>query len=45
MAPDVRRAFGDIFRSKTGAGEQTAEAWLSELAASNRYVIDVWAAS
>jgi cytochrome P450/NADPH-cytochrome P450 reductase len=45
MAPDVRRVFAEIFRAKTGAGEQTAEAWLNELAADQRYVIDVWAAS
>lgn len=45
MAPDVRRAFAEIFRAKAGAGEQTSEAWLNELASNHRYVVDVWAAS
>jgi cytochrome P450/NADPH-cytochrome P450 reductase len=45
MAPDVRRAFGDIFQAHTGAGEATAAAWLNDLAFSGRYVVDVWAAT
>jgi len=45
MAPDVRAAFASIYRAKTGAGEPEAEAWLTELAAQQRYLTDVWAAS
>ncbi|MDY6998630.1 MAG: hypothetical protein SW019_18690, partial [Actinomycetota bacterium] len=43
MAPAVRRAFLDIYRQRTGAGEDTARAWLDGLVASDRYVEDVWA--
>jgi cytochrome P450/NADPH-cytochrome P450 reductase len=45
MAPDVRRTFAAIYREKTGAGEAEAESWLDEMAAHNRYLVDVWAAS
>jgi cytochrome P450/NADPH-cytochrome P450 reductase len=45
MAPDVRAAFGSIYRAKTGADEAQAEAWLTELAAQQRYLTDVWASS
>jgi cytochrome P450/NADPH-cytochrome P450 reductase len=45
MAPDVRAAFATIYRAKTGAGEQQAEAWLNELSAQQRYLTDVWASS
>jgi cytochrome P450/NADPH-cytochrome P450 reductase len=45
MAPDVRAAFGAIYRAKTGASEEKAEAWLMELAAQQRYLSDVWASS
>jgi cytochrome P450 / NADPH-cytochrome P450 reductase len=45
MAPDVRRTFAAVYSEKTGEGEATAEQWLSELAAQNRYLVDVWAAS
>jgi cytochrome P450 / NADPH-cytochrome P450 reductase len=43
MAPDVRRAFAAIHRAKTGRAEAQAEAWLDDLAARNRYLVDVWA--
>ncbi|MEP7359108.1 MAG: hypothetical protein ABI847_17790, partial [Anaerolineales bacterium] len=45
MAPAVRRAFGQIYRAKTGADEAAAEAWLAQLAADHRYLADVWAAT
>ena len=45
MAPDVRRTFAAVYREKTGAGETEAERWLNDLAAQNRYLVDVWAAS
>ena len=45
MAPDVRRAFAAIHREKTGGDDRAAEAWLGDLAARGRYLVDVWAAS
>ena len=45
MAPDVRRAFAAIHAQQTGGGEAAANRWLDELAAENRYLVDVWAAS
>jgi cytochrome P450/NADPH-cytochrome P450 reductase len=44
-APDVRPAFAAIQAQKTGAEEAAANRWLDELAAENRYLVDVWAAS
>ena len=43
MAPDVRRAFAAIHRAKTGGTAAQAEAWLDDLVARNRYLVDVWA--
>jgi cytochrome P450 / NADPH-cytochrome P450 reductase len=43
MAPDVRRGFLTIHRAKTGGTEAQAEAWLDDLTARNRYLVDVWA--
>ena len=45
MAPDVRRAFAAIYQERAGADERRAEAWLDELVAARRYLVDVWAAS
>ena len=45
MAPDVRRAFATVFRQATGKDEPAAEAWLAQLTAENRYLVDVWAAT
>jgi cytochrome P450/NADPH-cytochrome P450 reductase len=45
MAPDVRAAFGSIYRARTNASEQQAEAWLTELTVQQRYLTDVWASS
>jgi cytochrome P450/NADPH-cytochrome P450 reductase len=44
MAPDVRRAFAEVFREHTGASEADAQAWLTGLVAANRYLEDIWAA-
>jgi cytochrome P450/NADPH-cytochrome P450 reductase len=49
MAPDVRKAFADIYSEKTHTGEtgprpQEAEQWLDDLSASDRYLVDVWPA-
>ena len=45
MAPDVRRAFATVFRQATGKDDAAAEAWLVQLTAENRYLVDVWAAT
>ncbi len=45
MAPDVRRTFAAIYCERTGASAADAEAWLNELTAQNRYLVDVWAAN
>ncbi len=45
MAPDVRRAFGELFRERTGTSEADAQAWLTGLMASNRYLEDIWGGS
>jgi len=45
MAPDVTRAFIEIYPGKTGAGEPEARSWLDEMAAAGRYVVDVWPSS
>lgn len=43
MAPAVRGAFRDIYRRYTGADEDAATDWLTDLVSSDRYVEDVWA--
>lgn len=43
MAPAVRQAFIDIYRTHTGADETHARDWLIDLVASDHYVEDVWA--
>lgn len=43
MAPAVREAFLDIYRSRTGADADAAQRWLTGLVESDRYVEDVWA--
>ncbi|MEN4447502.1 cytochrome P450 [Mycobacterium sp. SM3041] len=43
MAPAVRAAFQDIYRSKTGTDDEAARAWLAGLVSTDRYVEDVWA--
>ena len=44
MAPDVRRAFTQICAENTGKSELEATAWMEDLDAKGRYLIDVWAA-
>jgi cytochrome P450/NADPH-cytochrome P450 reductase len=43
MAPAVRAAFQNIYRSRTGADADAARAWLAGLVNTDRYVEDVWA--
>ena len=45
MAPDVRRTFAAIYREKAGKRAAEAEAWLNEMTAANRYLVDVWASN
>jgi cytochrome P450/NADPH-cytochrome P450 reductase len=42
MAPDVRKAFAEIYATKMGTSEQEANQWLDELTAQGRYLVDVW---
>ena len=43
MEPDVRRALIDLFCERSGAAAADGEDWMKDLAARNRYVLDVWA--
>ncbi|MCP9274000.1 cytochrome P450 [Mycolicibacterium arenosum] len=43
MAPAVRAAFREIYRSRTGGDDAAAKDWLEGLVASDHYVEDVWA--
>jgi cytochrome P450/NADPH-cytochrome P450 reductase len=45
MAPDVRRAFTDVFREQTGRSQADADAWLTGLRAEHRYLEDIWGGS
>jgi cytochrome P450/NADPH-cytochrome P450 reductase len=45
MAPQVRQAFVDLFRERTGAGVADGQAWLAGLIAGRRYLEDIWASS
>jgi len=43
MEPDVKRRLMDIYREKTNADEASAQRWIDDMGAQNRYVLDVWA--
>ncbi|MER7841254.1 cytochrome P450 [Streptomyces sp. NPDC096040] len=43
MAPAVREALAAIYREKTGADDETAQQWLAQLEADERYQQDVFA--
>ena len=45
MAPDVRQAFAAVFQERTGTGAADAQAWLTGLVASHRYLEDIWASA
>jgi cytochrome P450 / NADPH-cytochrome P450 reductase len=45
MEPDVKRRLMDIYREKTGNGEDAAARWIDDMGTQNRYVLDVWAGS
>ena len=42
MEPDVRRTLTLIHSEETGSEIQQSEAWLNDLVAQERYVLDVW---
>jgi cytochrome P450/NADPH-cytochrome P450 reductase len=42
IAPGVRSALTTIFSDKTGTGEADAQAWLSGLRTTDRFVEDIW---
>jgi cytochrome P450/NADPH-cytochrome P450 reductase len=42
MAPGVRAALTEVFRTKTLVGEADAEAWFAGLRAGGRYLEDIW---
>jgi cytochrome P450/NADPH-cytochrome P450 reductase len=43
MEPDVKAALVTIYRERSGADADTAQRWIDDLGAWNRYVLDVWA--
>jgi cytochrome P450/NADPH-cytochrome P450 reductase len=43
MEPDVKRALTRIYAEEKDADPAEADAWMEQLAVSNRYVLDVWA--
>ena len=45
MAPDVRLAFAEVFQERTAATAAYAQAWLTGLVASHRYLEDIWASA
>ncbi|MDB5092294.1 MAG: NADPH--cytochrome reductase, partial [Candidatus Eremiobacteraeota bacterium] len=45
MEPDVRDAFRALYQRKTSSTPEAANAWLDNLTATNRYVLDVWAST
>ncbi len=45
MEPDVRRTLIALRRERAGASEEAGKAWLDDLAAASRYVLDVWSGS
>jgi len=45
MEPDVRRALTLIYSEEMDVSAQAAEAWMEQMMADNRYVLDVWASN
>lgn len=45
MEPDVKRTLVDLYCASTAADQASGDAWMSRLAADNRYVLDVWTSS
>ncbi|WFU45452.1 cytochrome P450 (plasmid) [Bradyrhizobium sp. CB82] len=45
MAPDVRKALMGVFQQRTGTTAADAQAWLTGLTSSHRYLEDIWASA
>jgi cytochrome P450 / NADPH-cytochrome P450 reductase len=45
MAPDVRQTFAGVFQERTATTAADAQAWLTGLVASHRYLEDIWASA
>ena len=45
MAPDVREAFARVFQEHAATTAADAQAWLTGLVASHRYLEDIWASA
>jgi cytochrome P450/NADPH-cytochrome P450 reductase len=45
MAPQLRQAFVDLFRARTGAGAADGQAWMTGLVHGQRYLEDIWAST
>ena len=45
MAPDVRQAVAGLFQERTGTSASDAQAWLTGLMSSQRYLEDIWASA
>jgi cytochrome P450 / NADPH-cytochrome P450 reductase len=43
MEPDVKAALVAIYRERSGSDADSAQRWIDDLGAKNRYVLDVWA--
>ena len=43
MEPDVKRALTEICADRRGIDREAAQAWMAQMAADDRYVLDVWA--
>lgn len=43
MEPDVKRALARIYAEEKDVDAGTADAWMEQMSAQNRYVLDVWA--
>ena len=45
MAPDVRQAFAGLFQERSATTAADAQAWLTGLVGSHRYLEDIWASA
>lgn len=43
MAPDVRKAFRELYQSRTNSNEAQSLQWLDDLRTQHRYIEDIWA--
>jgi cytochrome P450/NADPH-cytochrome P450 reductase len=45
MAPDVRQAIAGVFQERTATTAADAQAWITGLVGSHRYLEDIWASA